>query len=853
MSKGAPALLSQYFYDQGFRPPHEFDSSSAPETPRTCRYMRCRFQSQLFQTKASMTGSAVSPLGRYRLRLMALAALVLLGGAAASIALTVSAEAEQPWVESGWSGGELPNVSVVLRSISSSDPSIEERLLPAVRQIAGVESAFVDVLPTGPPVIHLVVPDAGRLDEVTEEIAELSSEVGEGELLIGGQVVVDNEVNGSITSATLVALVPVVIILGFVVAALHGSVVGAAATISAGLSALLGGMIGSSVAGAFDGTLATTVVPGALAGLLVGVTVVFRLITWFKHPDADDATDNILASVIAQLPDLGLVLGSLGVLLVGGLFFDGWNAPVSIFMGALFGALATLATMPALLSTQGSIHDNAEFQTVPIKISDGRDLPLAVLVAIAVLLLGLGAVAASTTSSRSLLDASAVDNESAQVSEQLVRLGGDPSAAIRATAPDGAEDWFADWSMSASRYPGVEWVATASGRYEDGELVSDASTAPPIGATTAIINPSESARSRQSQDTVRALSEIEADGEVRLEGLPVAAHDATQGADRSLWVMVTALSVLAGAVVLFLVGDAGLAVVVVATRLLTSAASLGAYHVVVDTPTAGELEILLLLLSTGVSLFEIGLIRMILENEESHIGSLVSAAMRSGGGQPVAGLGVIALAGIGLLASSVDLVAAFGIALAVAAIIEVVLGIWLLRPVIIGEQTLRSGSPGGRGRSIIGRRGPSEGEPVNPEWRRVVSGLLREEFRFQTEPDEADLGTVFVEDTPLYSELSQHNLRLRQNGLKIRGEGPTVVSVKAVNDGDPVTVAITVDHPSRQLLAADGRLLGVRAAERRDGMLWLAQDPSGRYRIAEAVDMGSGLPIPEESKSQTVS
>jgi hypothetical protein len=227
--------------------------------------------------------------------------------------------------------------------------------------------------------------------------------------------------------------------------------------------------------------------------------------------------------------------------------------------------------------------------------------------------------------------------------------------------------------------------------------------------------------------------------------------------------------------------------------------------------------------------------------------------MRSGGGQPVAGLGVIALAGIGLLASSVDLVAAFGIALAVAAIIEVVLGIWLLRPVIIGEQTLRSGSPGGRGRSIIGRRGPSEGEPVNPEWRRVVSGLLREEFRFQTEPDEADLGTVFVEDTPLYSELSQHNLRLRQNGLKIRGEGPTVVSVKAVNDGDPVTVAITVDHPSRQLLAADGRLLGVRAAERRDGMLWLAQDPSGRYRIAEAVDMGSGLPIPEESKSQTVS
>jgi hypothetical protein len=153
----------------------------------------------------------------------------------------------------------------------------------------------------------------------------------------------------------------------------------------------------------------------------------------------------------------------------------------------------------------------------------------------------------------------------------------------------------------------------------------------------------------------------------------------------------------------------------------------------------------------------------------------------------------------------------------------------------------------------MGRRGPSKGEPVNPEWRRIVSGLLREEFRFQTEPDHADLATVFVEDTPLFGELAQHNLRLRQNGLKIRGEGPTLVSVKAVNDGDPVTVAITVDHPSRQLLSAEGKLLGVRAAERRDGMLWLAQDPSGRYRIAEAVDMGSGVPLQEEPKVQTVS
>jgi hypothetical protein len=130
-----------------------------------------------------------------------------------------------------------------------------------------------------------------------------------------------------------------------------------------------------------------------------------------------------------------------------------------------------------------------------------------------------------------------------------------------------------------------------------------------------------------------------------------------------------------------------------------------------------------------------------------------------------------------------------------------------------------------------------------------VSSLLREEFRFQTEPKDADLSTVFVEGTPLFNELSQHNLRLRQNGLRITGEGPALVSVKAVNDGEPVTVAITVNHPSRQLISADGRLLGIRPAERRDGMLWLSQDPSGRYRIAEAVDMGDGVPIPEQAKA----
>ncbi len=777
---------------------------------------------------------------------MLLVALIFVGGLAVAVNSAGLAEAEEPWVESGWSGGDLPNVSLLLRNVSSSDPAIEATLLPAVRNITGVESAFVDILPGGPPVLHLVVPQAEDLDFVTSQVGELSTGVGEGDVLVGGQLVYDSEVEGTIGVGLLAALIPVLLVLGFLVAALYGVVVGIGAAASTGLAALMGGLIGSSMAGTFDGTIATTVVPGALVGLLVGATLCFRLISWFKRPPSDDAADNILAAVKSQLPDVGIVLGMLAICMVVALFTGSAPAAIAVFTGAFSGALATLATMPTLLSTQGAVPDNTEFRAVPIRVPDGRDLPIAVILCVAVVLLGLGLVAASSSVSKALIDAdSSPSGESAQVAAVLNRLGGDPAAAIRATSSGGTTDDFALWAQNASRFSGVRWVATSAGRFENGELVVSAGEQPPIDDRTAIINPAESARSSITQQTVRALREIDTPTTVALEGLPVAA-EATTDRSSGVWVLVGVLAALGGAMIFYLLGDLGLGIVAVALRLLSSAAVLGVFHLVVDAPTSSQLAISILVLSTGITLFEIGLLRMIVDAEEPE-SNFVSTAMRSGGGHAIAGLAVLALAGIGLLASSVKVVAAFGIALAVAVIIEIVLGIWLLRPVILGEQALRSAVPSVNGRTILGRRGPREGEPVNPEWRRVVSSLLREEFRFQTEPDDADLGTVFVEDTPLFGELAQHNLRLRQNGLKIRGEGPSIISVKAVNDGDPVTVAITVDHPSRQLLASDGRLLGVRSAERRDGMLWLAQDPSGRYRISEAVDMGTGVPIPDES------
>lgn len=138
---------------------------------------------------------------------------------------------------------------------------------------------------------------------------------------------------------------------------------------------------------------------------------------------------------------------------------------------------------------------------------------------------------------------------------------------------------------------------------------------------------------------------------------------------------------------------------------------------------------------------------------------------------------------------------------------------------------------------------PAPARPaIDPAWGRVVSGLLRSEFEFQRHPDQAQLETVFVGGTPLFGELREHNLRLRTTGLWVRGADPKLEKLTVANEGSPTTVAVTVLHPTRQLLDRDGRELGTRPAERREGLLWLVQDPSGRHRIAEAVDLGVVTP-----------
>ena len=213
---------------------------------------------------------------------------------------------------------------------------------------------------------------------------------------------------------------------------------------------------------------------------------------------------------------------------------------------------------------------------------------------------------------------------------------------------------FAQWALSASRYPGVDWVYTHGGLFRNGGLVTESGPeSASIDTRTAIVSPSETARSELTQSTVKALDGIDAPAGVTLEGLAVDAEASGTGAGATLWVVVGLLALTSGFTVIVLIGDLGLAVVAIALRLLTTAALLGSYSIVVGDATAAELQVVMLVVSVGIALFEVGMLRSIVETTEPPDG-FVTVAMRSGGGHAVLGLLAVAFAGLGLLASDLD-------------------------------------------------------------------------------------------------------------------------------------------------------------------------------------------------------
>lgn len=771
--------------------------------------------------------------------------LLLTGTAVASI--NSEPQPVNTWVDAGWVDGELPDATVLLKRVASTDPAIKGDLVPLLEELPDVNRALVDALANGDVAVHLTTSvDGAELDlETIEQTA--TQAMPDAEVILSGRVAVDRQLLSAINRNTSFAMIPVLVMIAFLVSLAYGLKLGLSAAAVVALSSGLGGLIGARAAGEFDGSLGSTALPVVLVALLVSSVFVFRLLVWFKHPEGDNQADEIRRSVAHLLPDAVVLSAGLIVTAVFLEVLGAGRTPASgVAIGTAIAGIVTLALFPAILATQPRVTDGAGYGLFRVDIPDGRDLPLAVLGGMACFLLGLG-LFASRIPGDQLLDEAALATGASAGTHQLMQLGGDPTSSIVVSVPgDVSPEALGLWAQSVSQIPNVGWVETVTGRYTSGQA---ATTLAAEGAFSnddgflVLVTPTVPARSVHAQAVVEMISRV--DGlpeEVVLSGVPVAAAASAADAAAHLWLLVAALSIAGGVGVLVLVGDLTLAVVSTALRLLSSAALIGVYHLVTDSPTAIELHVAALVVAVGVGLFELGLLRRITTDAPASQdpAMVVTEALRTEGRAALAGLALVVVAGLGFLASDLVMVRRLGIALAVGIILELLLATWTLRPVVLGDRAIRLlNSPIPLSRGLIGARSSDNLGRIDPEWRRVVSGLLRAEFGFQTEPSSAELATVFVEGTPLFGELSAHNVRLRESGLRVSGEGPKLLKVKAVNDGSPVTLAITVDHPPRQLLDRDGKLLGVRPAERRDGMLWLSQDPSGRYRIAEAVDMGS--------------
>lgn len=785
--------------------------------------------------------------------------LVLAGSAVASIdaprPLMMESGSERAWVPN-----DVADVALVIADLDGLDPIVDAVIVPNLRNLPGVSAVASEVLDNGRVSLLISLDDGAHngaaadstIDSITSTVTQF---LPTQQVSVGGRAVVDSDLVSRLNRGLFVAVVPVMVLLSLIVAISFGARLALATAGTVGLSAALGGALGARVAGSFDGTLATTAAPSVLVAVLVSAVLTFRLLDWFKHPQGADMTDAIRNSIRHLLPEAALLFGGLvATAAVMELIGSGRASATVVAVGGLIAAVVTLGTLPSMLATMPPVRAHHRIRFLRLPTPDGRDFPPGVLIAFACFLLGLSVFAMRVPSS-DMLDADALPagEASRRVAEQLLQSGGDPSDAIVATIPATvAAERIDAWAESVSLLNTVGWVETAAGRWEAGSL-SDRATVPDrfvIGdAAFAIVSPTVTGRSAAAQTLVtdlEMLATTELAIDIDLAGVPVDAV-ASDGGAVAVAVLVLLLAVTGGVTAYLLLDDLLLAAVTTGLRVLGTGASLGVYALVSATVSSGELQVLALIVNVGVAWFEIGFLRRIGIGRALY-GSpmvLVGDALRREGRAAMLGLGVTALVGLGFLTSDLEMARRLGLAVAAGVVIELLVGIWLLRPVVLGERAAGIVPERTAARRLLRAEAIAAGPPpapaeaaMDPGWRRIVAGLLRSEFECQSHPQRAELSTVFVESTPLYDEVLAHTSRLRDGGLSIVGAPPVLRSLSAVNTSSPVALAVTVEHPERFLVDSLGREIGRRPAKTRDGMLWLVQDPSGRYRIAEAVDLG---------------
>ncbi len=870
---------------------------------------------------------------------IAIALLLALGGVVSALDESRPNLATQVAMEQG-PNGDLPDLVVLVRDLpAGADFAAVDRSVTALDE---VESVVVEANGADQAVVHVSLharAGAATPDLVLDTVA---AEVPDAELILGGRVAVDRTLVDRVNRALVVAVVPVLVLIAAFAAATIGTARALVAAGSIALATLLSGLVAAQLVGSFDGSLGSTAMPSVLCAVLISSVLTFRLLDWFTQPIGSDPSAWVRLSVRSLIPEVVLLhVGLVGAALVVELIVG--PAPISaVAFSSMVATVVTLATVAPGLATFGPLVDDTIFRPFNVRIPDGRDFPLAVLGGFACFLLALG-LFATRAPSRELLDESALAPGVAadRVARELAALGGDPTSAILVEFDPGADAAaMSTWAAAASQIGAVAWVETSAGRFTDGVLAEGAAAFVDETTPRAVVTPVGTARAVATQRLVDALPAVGGyDGQITLRGTPIAAGSAVEGGTLQLWLLIGALSLAGAAAVMLLMGDLMVAASSAALRLLGLAALVGVYRLVAGETSSIEAQILVLVVGVGVGLFELGFVRRLSLGRDGLAGNgLVTSALSRDGRAGMVGLVIVALTSLGLVASDLAMLRRLAVGLVAGILIELVVGIWLLRPALLadlagvsntaaaarrrgdlvaaaaeqatlpapsfaaattlvpdtsaglpspamagavpsaGAASMGAGglaassgptsatnavasaamSPGSAAEAppaAGGTAAPGTGgrvAPSAPEWRRIIGGLLRAEFDFQADPGSAELETVFVEKTPLWDELVDHHAKLRAAGVRVTGRGPMVRVARVINDSSPVTLEITVDHPVRHLIDGQGRVVGRRAAERRNGMLWLVQDPSGRYRIAEAVDLGTAAATEDEAAISVV-
>ena len=726
---------------------------------------------------------------------------------------------------------------------------------PVPNILVGLETGMSDV---GLRAVEAVVADHARAETIT----------------IGGRAGADRALTDRIgRSVFVVVLLTAAAAAGmtaWLVRPHHGMLVG----ITVAISGWLGGSLGGAAAGPFDGSLVTSAVPAVLAALVVAICLSFRLLSWFAEPVGDDLADMIRQSVKALT--LELVLFFAGLIVID-LFLEVVGPARSVATVALVGAATatflTLAIVPPVLAglhgagiptvpaEAKANHPSAMLRAVLESRPNGRDFPILVLLAFGFFFGFLALLALGTPTVPALLDQAALDGDDVPApgfEERLLASGGDPTAATLAIFPLGTDQTAKSaWLQRVSQLPSVGRVDTSTGRYVGGQLT--ALEGNPVGAygqaaeddeapRFALIVPTVTARSEGARQLLVAIEATNAPVNAELSGLPFDARLAAER-DRSLvWVTLIALSLVAGVIVFVLVGDLALAGLTAGLRLLDSTALVGLYHLLANDVSGAELQLMVFTSGIGMGLFELGFLRRLLQGQSDVGGDdLIDSALNREGWAAAVALLVVGVGSLGFIGGGTAALTRLGVILAVGLTIEVVIGLWLLRPAVLGTRGIShfAARPVRQALRVLYGSGAVD-EAERQRWALVVSDLLLTEFQFQADPGVANMDTVFEAGTPLFRKAVEHHQNLATAGLRIIGRSPELRTVRVVTAAPQVTVAVTVDHPIRQLVDQTGKIVGVRKAEQRSVMLWLSTQDGSSERIADSVELGAApLGLPE--------